>query len=187
MDLRPSTATGKIEHAVQMARMQYWMDTIGVSGFYVDQAYCPGSFDLLVAAQAKWGASMPIYKEGATDINALHFPQIPIIKHKGASGVKLYNRENSLLLNYLTPLSTYYGGQMDTFLNKTETLAVMRERNYTAIVTNQMLTRKKIDPEYHCEIIKLSYTRQLWQWEQYGHRIGGCPRPLPPPACPPAP
>jgi hypothetical protein len=41
-------------------------------------------------------------------------------------------------MNYLTPLATYYGGSMDDSLNKTETLAVLRERNYTAIVTAEV-------------------------------------------------
>jgi hypothetical protein len=88
-------------------------------------------------------------------------------------------------MNYLTPLSTYYGGSMDDALNKTETLDVMRERNYTAIVAAEMLVKRQIDPAFHCEIIKLSYARQLWQWEQYGHEMG-CPKPLPLPACPPS-
>lgn len=68
-------------------------------------------------------------KEGCRDIDALRWPQIPILK------LPHWPANNSLLLHWLTPTATVYGGRIDQNLNDTE-LEKALDNGYIGVVQN---------------------------------------------------
>ena len=161
---------GDKERANVFKRLAYWMDSLGVSGFYLDQMGCRGSFSLLQEVYKRW-PHVFIAREGATDVTALHAPQIPIVKVRQLDakrrGMKPYNPENSLLLRLLVPDATVFAGPFDVGLLHNETLDELR-KNYTAIISAQPEV-SPIKPQL-CELINKSYARRYRQWIAYGKK-----------------
>jgi hypothetical protein len=115
MDLR-NTA----ERDRAYSKLDYFIQR-GVDGFYFDAMWCPGDSDFIQyvkdEAQQRYGKDILIIREGALAKDAHKTPQIPFIK---PSGTGSYNYDASLLISFIAPNATYYGGYINTHLTSAE-------------------------------------------------------------------
>ena len=116
--------------------MDYFVSR-GVDGFYFDAMSCPGDEEFIKYAKnefkSRYGKDIFIVKEGARDRDSLLWPQIPILKNPN------YVSGNSLLINYLVPQGTYYGGQFNNHLSNQEISDIL-SRGYQPIVGNHLFS-----------------------------------------------
>jgi hypothetical protein len=149
----------------------------GVKGFYVDAAGCPGDELLLREAKTlfrdRYQVDLFIAKEGVIDREALLWPQIPVLKLPG------YNYSSSLLLNYLVPDGTYFGGAINSVLSDPEFEDIL-DKGYIGLPTNFPINRPN---SWLCHILERTYQNYHQKWVNYGQNMGCTEPPLVPPAC----
>lgn len=107
----------------------------GVDGFYVDTMSCPGDEKFLLFAKEKfktlYNKEIFFIKEGARDRDALLWPQIPLLKTPN------YIKDNSLLIEFLTPSSTFYSGKFNQHLSDDEVNDIL-DKGYQPIIANSL-------------------------------------------------
>jgi len=156
----------------------------GVEGFYLDAMACPGDFAFIKYAKKtfreRYGVDLFVVKEGAVDRDSLNWPQIPNIKLPQYS----YNL-SSVLIDYLVPEGTYYGGRINTILTDPEFDDVL-SRGYIAVLANSppIIERPDLWKEDWCKQIDKSYENRYDRWLSYGNSIGCAAIEQNPPSCP---
>lgn len=97
------------------ARLKHLTDN-GIQGFYFDATDCPGSEAFMNYARTHLAPNMTfMIMEGYRDRSSLWWPQIPFPKPGNNGGV--FDPKFDRLIQYLTPRSTYYGGDINNVLN----------------------------------------------------------------------
>lgn len=172
--IRGGTWNGSVDLRESATRDRYFNDMKsfvdrGVKGFYLDEGnFCPGFENFLKYIRDEFkrqnNVDLFLLQEGSIDRNSLISPQIPVIK------LPYYDWNTSILLNYLVPDATYYGGGINSSLSEAE-LDDILSKGYQAISGTVLTSR-------FCHVLKTSYDNQVIKWQRYGQRIG-CPAPDP--------
>lgn len=161
----------------------------GVRGFYYDATGCPGDegfFDHVKKnLTATYGNDLFFLTEGAIDRQALRISQAPLIKNP------IYSNNSSMLISYLVPQGTYYGGIFNSPLDDGEFKSIL-DKGYQAIPLNFPPTLAVLDSFWQGEKIGLRTCRYLNQsfynryklWQSYGSDLGCAAPPQSPPPCP---
>lgn len=175
----------------------------GVNGFYMDATGCAGEESFYTHLRRNltqtYGRDFFLSSEGAIDRVALIQAQMPLVK------LGSYTSESSLLLPYLVPDATYYGGLFNSQLNRTEINDIASKgyqiigmgieslsylassctngNNWWEIQCRETYGTNTIRGTNLCSWTQQSYQNQLARWNSYGNALG-CPQPQAPPSCP---
>ena len=109
--------------------------------------------------------------EGARDRNALKWPQIPILSLPG------FPASHSVLMNWLTPDATYYGGIFNNVLNSSQIDEIL-SIGYQPIVSNSLATNITNHDAFMIQWKNWSckgYVNQLDNYNSYGPSLN-CPQ-----------
>jgi len=134
----------------------------GVAGFYSDAGGGPGQDEFFALMQQRfkdrYGKNIWFLQEGARAEAALKSEQIPLIQGTG---------QHSLLIDYLTPYSTYHGGLINNTLNSTETDYILDHR-YQFVSGGGYV----FSDEVTCSNMTRSRQNQHDLWVAYGSAMG---------------
>ena len=145
---------------------------------------CPGDKELIEYAKEQfkniYGVDIFIAMEGARDRDSLKWPQIPIL------ALPTYASSHSVLMQWLVPDATYYGGVFNNPLNNSQIDEIL-SIGYQPIVSNSLGT----DAINHDTLITLwkdwmcnGYDNHFDRWQSYGQSIPECIMPQEPSYCP---
>ena len=153
-----------------MARLAAFVHR-GFGGFYLDAMSCPGDTQFLSQVMKRW-PHLFLMKEGCRDRDAYKWPQIPILK------LPDFPANNSLLMQELRPLATYYGGAIDNPLSDDEFLQVLDD-GYIGVVSNTPAAFEASNRARFlnstCRFIKRSLDNQAKLHDGYGRTLGCAP------------
>jgi len=169
----------KTQRETALTRMAFFVETLGVKAFYLDQMGCPGGFTFIRDALQRW-PDVFFAKEGNNDVASLLTPQLPEIKMSNqeatALGIPAFDPSNSLLIRWLTPLATYYGGTFDVVLTAEERRQMLQSSQGYQVATGEIPLSSPAAPTFDTDA-QLAQHNRVSRWQSYGKALG-CPSPV---------
>ncbi len=154
--------------------MGYFVDK-GVTGFYLDQNGCPGDLEFIDTLYTEF-PGLDLFTEGSTDRSALKSSQIPLLRN--TTNID----ESSLLMFWLIPDATYYGGIINNVLTVDQIDDIIA-KGYQPILDGALANGNPSNMEKWRRWVCSSYPNQQERWDSYGRNISGCAEPIKPSYC----